>query len=96
MPIPTHISEVSTLDSEDVGKIEEAIGHFKTILAADGGELSLSSYDPSSAVVTIDYHPGTNEECATCVITPEDLGLFVQEAVESRGVPVESVSVVVT
>jgi Fe-S cluster biogenesis protein NfuA len=81
---------------EDEGKIEEAIGHFKTIVAADGGELSLSSYDPSSATVTVDYHPGTNEECATCVITPNDLSIFVREAVESRGVAVESVSVVVT
>ena len=43
--------------------------------------------------MNIDYKMGTNDECPGCVITPDDLAVFVKEAVTARGLPVSDVLV---
>ena len=73
-------------------KIRNVIETFRRIVTADGGTLDLLAV--SSGVVSVRYVPGHNEQCATCVLTPADLQLLLQEAIQRQAPDVQSVLVV--
>jgi len=83
---------MSTDDSNSRLIIEDALSNFRSLVAADGGEIHFNTYTDDSTV-NIDYKMGTNDECLGCVITPDDLAVFVKEAVTARGLPVSDVLV---
>lgn len=72
--------------------VEETLGHFRTIVAADGGVLAVGSLDGDE--LTVVYAKGVNERCQECVITHEDLAIFIQEALDVRSVGIGRIRVV--
>ena len=63
---------------------QQVIAHFQHILQSDGG--TLECLDMHDGVLHLNYHPGHNEACESCVLSPEDLRELVAEAVK-RGDP---------
>ena len=62
--------------------IDSVIEDFRTLLKADGGTLDVVSED--NGVVTLRYVPGHNEECAECVLAPEQICQLVKAALQAR------------
>ena len=62
----------------------QIIDHFQRILETDGGKLEC--LDTRDGVLYLNYAPGHNEACESCVLSPEDLRELVAEAVQ-RGDP---------
>lgn len=58
--------------------IQTVLDHFQSILDADGGKLELLGV--TDGVMKLSYQPGVNENCESCVLTPEDLKELVEEA----------------
>ncbi|MGH3640069.1 MAG: hypothetical protein ACRDUX_13685 [Mycobacterium sp.] len=73
--------------------IEEVIGTMNELVAKDGGLIELSSYLPSAKSIEVNYRVGTNDECVTCLITPEMLQEFLLESFRSHGMDVDAVDV---
>ena len=72
-------------------KIRNVIETFRRMLATDGGVLDLMQSDAD--VVSVRYVPGHNEQCASCVLTPTDLQLLLEEAIHDQVPEVRSVRV---
>jgi len=53
---------MSTDDSNSRLIIEDALSNFRSLVAADGGEIHFNTYTDDSTV-NIDYKMGTNDEC---------------------------------
>jgi hypothetical protein len=51
--------------------VKLVVDQFKEIVGADGGEVSLIGIEGD--LLRIAYKPGHNEQCASCVISPENL-----------------------
>jgi Fe-S cluster biogenesis protein NfuA len=81
------------VSSETTEAIDEVLALFSGIVAKDGGEPTLRSYDRERRMVDTLYREGTNEECPTCVITPESMEAFLLDALRARGVEVDVVTV---
>lgn len=47
------------------------VEQFKDIVGADGGEVSLLGVEGD--LLRVAYKPGHSEQCASCVISPENL-----------------------
>jgi hypothetical protein len=73
--------------------IEEVIGTMNELVARDGGVIELSSYLPADKSIQVNYRVGENDECATCLITPEMLKDFLLESFRSHGMDVDEVDV---
>ena len=73
-------------------KISNVIETFRRIVGADGGVLELLG--SAADVVSIRYVPGRNEQCASCVLTPTDLQLLLEEAIQRQAPEVRSVEVI--
>ena len=69
------------------------VGQFRQIVSGDGGKLELLS--ESEGVLKVRYAPGHNEQCATCVLEPDDLQLMLLEAVQQHDPSIKSVSLIV-
>lgn len=74
-------------------EVDNVIELMNGMVAKDGGQIALQSYDAPSGTVTVDYKEGVNEECITCAITPEMVNMFLLESFKSHGVPVNEVIV---
>jgi Fe-S cluster biogenesis protein NfuA len=72
--------------------VETVVDNFNRILAADNGQLSFVRRDGGTVILR--YLEGKNEECPTCVFTPEDLTALVLEATQKRDASIESVKLV--
>jgi Fe-S cluster biogenesis protein NfuA len=73
--------------------IDEVIGTMNELVARDGGLIELSSYLPSDKSIHVNYRVGQNDECSTCLITPEMLKDFLLESFRSHGMDVDEVDV---
>jgi len=69
--------------------IQGVIEHFQSILQPDGGELVLLGL--ADGVMKLRYRPGHNEQCESCVLTPEDLKELVAEAAMRHDSTIRSV-----
>jgi Fe-S cluster biogenesis protein NfuA len=63
-------------------RVEAVIAQFQHIVAADGGKIELLGV--AEDIVSVRYSPGTNDQCADCVLTPEDLRELLLEAMRQR------------
>jgi hypothetical protein len=72
--------------------IEVVVGYFNRILAADNGLLSFIRRE--GGIVVLRYVAGNNEDCPTCVFTPEDLTALVLEAAQKRDASIASVKLI--
>ena len=67
------------------------IEHFNEIVRPDGGSVELIAVEGETLRVA--YAPGTNEQCATCVISPTDLGDMLREALAMHDPGIKQVDV---
>ena len=63
-----------------------------SLLSNDGGSVELMELQGGTA--KIKYKSGENAECESCVMSSDELGEFVLEALQDRGLAVETVTVV--
>ncbi|MGE3619917.1 MAG: hypothetical protein AB7L84_05580 [Acidimicrobiia bacterium] len=73
--------------------VTDALAHFEALLVGDGGALEVQAFAAGGEMV-VEYRKGTNDDCPSCVITHDDLAVFIREALEARSVPVTGVRVV--
>lgn len=72
--------------------VETVVDNFNRILAADNGVLSFIRRDGDTVVLR--YVEGKNEDCPTCVFTPEDLTALVLEATQKRDASIANVTLI--
>lgn len=53
------------------------VEHFDEIVKPDGGEVRLLARD--GGTLRVGYSPGSNEECATCVLSVEELAAMMKD-----------------
>src|ERR1700679_1029699 len=82
----------SVVSNEVSSQIVDTLKYFRTMLASDGGSLEVQSFEPGQELV-VAYTKGVNEDCPACVLTSEDLAVFIQEALRERMVPCGTVRV---
>ena len=70
---------------------ELVVEHFDTIVKPDGGSVRLIARDGSRLRVA--YQPGTNEQCATCVIPTEQLAEMMRELVREQDPTIDEIIV---
>jgi hypothetical protein len=68
------------------------VDYFNRILAADNGLLTVVGREGGTVVLR--YEQGTNEECPTCVFTPEDLTALLLEATQKRDASITGVQLI--
>jgi Fe-S cluster biogenesis protein NfuA len=73
-------------------EITEVIGAMNELVARDGGNVTVLGFE--AARLELAYSTGNNDECDTCMITPETMKDFVAEGLRSRGIAVHDVVVV--
>jgi Fe-S cluster biogenesis protein NfuA len=78
---------------DEIGQVNEVIDAMGQLVARDGGTLRLSNYQPGGATVEVQYTVGKNDECETCLISPEMLRDFLLEGFRARELGVEDVQV---
>jgi hypothetical protein len=81
-----------TTASGALSAVELVVDYFNRILAADNGLLTIVRRDGDTVVLR--YLEGTNEECPTCVFTPEDLTALVLEATQKRDTSIARVKLI--
>jgi hypothetical protein len=72
--------------------VEMVVDNFNRILAADNGLLSFVGREGDTVVLR--YVEGTNQDCPTCVFTPEDLTALVLEATQKRDPSIAGVKLI--
>jgi Fe-S cluster biogenesis protein NfuA len=73
--------------------IDEVIGTMNELVSRDGGLIEFNSYAPADKSIQVNYRVGENDDCATCLITPEMLKDFLLESFRSHGMDVDAVAV---
>ncbi|MBI4338619.1 MAG: NifU family protein [Chloroflexi bacterium] len=73
-------------------KIAGVLKDFQEIVGSDGGRLEF--VDLAGDALQLRYFPGVNEQCATCVVSPEDLAELVLEAMREHATVVNKVELV--
>lgn len=58
--------------------VEATLDKFRPLIARDGGRLELVEHREDEAIVR--YTRGSNPECESCVLSQEDLGEMILEA----------------
>jgi Fe-S cluster biogenesis protein NfuA len=79
--------------SEYDAQINEVIDAMNELVARDGGIITVLGYEEEAARLQLQYDTGSNDECDTCLITPETLRDFVKEGLRSHGLMVQDVLV---
>jgi Fe-S cluster biogenesis protein NfuA len=62
--------------------VNQVVAELRPMLAPDGGSVELLSC--ADGVVQVKYVMGHNEECADCVMSPEDFELYLKELLAER------------
>ena len=75
---------------EDVRAVLENV---RAVVEGDGGAVELVAVE--EGVVRVRYRPGANEECPQCVLEPETLRQFLQEAFAAQAPRIRGVELVV-
>lgn len=70
---------------------EQVVEQFNEIVKPDGGSVAFVS--AADGVLHVRYEPGTNEECETCVITPDALAAMMQDMVAALDPTIRQVEV---
>ena len=70
---------------------EQIVEQFNEIVKPDGGSVAFMS--ATDGVLHVRYDPGTNEECESCVITPDTLAGMMQDMVASLDPTIRQVEV---
>jgi Fe-S cluster biogenesis protein NfuA len=81
--------------SDVTGSLEDVLRKMNAMVATEGGELTIRSYDPAG-VLEVDYRMRPNEDCPTCSITGEMVKMFMEDSLETHGVAVGEVQVTET
>ena len=68
------------------------VAHFNRMVAPDGGSIELVAVEDH--VLRVRYLPGANEECAECVLEPDDLRELMKEALELQDRSITEVELV--
>jgi hypothetical protein len=84
--------EQMTTPSDAPPAVEVVVGYFNRILAADNGLLSFIRREGDTVVLR--YREGKNDNCPTCVLTPEDLTELIREATQKRDAFIASVTLI--
>jgi Fe-S cluster biogenesis protein NfuA len=71
--------------------ITEVVSAMNELVAKDGGAIDVIGFGDGQ--LDVNYKVGVNDECATCLITPEILHDFILEGLRARDVPVDDVRV---
>ena len=71
---------------------EMVVAHFNRIVEPDGGSIQLVAVEGN--VLQVSYDPGTSEECAECVLEPNDLRELIKEALELQDKSITEVELV--
>ena len=58
--------------------VEGVLAKFRPLIARDGGRLELVACGEGEALVR--YTRGVNEQCESCILSEEDLGAMIAEA----------------
>ena len=58
---------------------KQVVEQFNEIVAPEGGSISLVS--ASDGILRVRYVPGVNEECAECIMEPDDLAGMMKDMV---------------
>ncbi|MBJ20691.1 MAG: NifU family protein [bacterium] len=61
------------------GVVDQVVSQFNEIVKPDGGSVSFVS--ANDGILRVRYAPGKNEECETCVMTPEALAGMIKDMV---------------
>ncbi|MEV1025196.1 hypothetical protein [Streptomyces sp. NPDC050264] len=77
--------------SEDT--IREVLSLLEPMVEPDGGSIRLAEYSAEPSRLVVDYARGTNDACSTCVLDADSLKAFIEEGLQTRGVPVDEVTV---
>ena len=70
------------------------VEHFNRMVEPDGGVIELLVVE--AATLKVRYSPGTNEECADCVLDAQDLRELMKEALALQDPSITEVDVDVT
>ena len=73
------------------GGAELVVAHFDEIVKPDGGSVRLLAREGD--VLRIAYSPGSNEECATCVISANQLAEMMRDLLRDHDPGIEEVRV---
>jgi len=68
------------------------VAHFNRMVEPDGGSIQLVAVDDN--ILRVRYLPGANEECAECVLEPNDLRELMKEAMELQDKSITEVELV--
>lgn len=72
--------------------VEQAVANMNTIVAADGGEVTLIDRGPEGAgPLRVAYELQDGGDCEACAITPEMLETFLGEALRRNGAEIQDV-----
>jgi len=71
--------------------IENVVNNFSRMIVADGGNISIQSFDEDESILIVDYFKGSNLRCEYCVIDEVSLRDFIAEALGARGIEVHNV-----
>jgi Fe-S cluster biogenesis protein NfuA len=72
--------------------VDQVVAHFNEIVKPDGG--SVKVLDRQGDTLRVAYNPGSNDECASCVIPGADLANMMQELVREQDASISEVVVV--
>jgi hypothetical protein len=81
-----------TTPSDAPPAVEVVVDYFNRILAPDNGSLSFLRREGDTLILR--YLEGENEDCPTCVFTPEDLTALVLEATQKRDASIAGVKLI--
>jgi len=71
--------------------VEQVVEQFNEIVKPDGGQVAFVSVE--AGVLRVRYAPGKNEECETCVMTPDALGAMMQDMIQTLDPSIQQVEV---
>jgi Fe-S cluster biogenesis protein NfuA len=79
------------MSAGDETVVIQVVSQFDEIVKPDGGSVSFVSAD--DGVLRVHYAPGTNEECAACVMSPDALAGMIKDMVISLDPSIKDVVV---
>ena len=71
--------------------VEQVVAHFHEIVKPDGGWVRVLAKE--GGTLRIEYSPGVNEQCATCVIPGPDLADMMKDFVREQDASITEVLV---
>ena len=70
---------------------EQVVEQFNEIVKPDGGSVTFVS--AVGGVLRVRYAPGSNQECETCVLTPDALAAMMKDSIRSLDPSIHEVEI---